>query len=179
MKPESAMEKKEIEVATSKTASPIFVEAEKLIEQMQKLTQTIGKRAYEFFESRGRDFGYELEDWFRAESELLRPVPVDLKDNNDRYILTAEVPGFKPTDIKISAEANRIIVEGKIDEATEEKKEETVFSERRRNHFFRSLNLPAKIDPDKVTASIKNGILEIILPKAPAKEAVGVEVKAG
>lgn len=179
MKPESAMEKKEIEGATGKTASPIFVEAEKLIDQMQKLTQTIGKRAYEFFESRGRDIGYELEDWFRAESEFLRPVPVDLKDKDDRYILTAEVPGFKPTDIKISAEANRIIVEGKIDEAAEEKKEKTVFSERRSNHFFRSLHLPEKIDPDKVSASIKDGILEIDLPKAPTKEAVGVEVKAG
>ncbi|QQS45469.1 MAG: Hsp20 family protein [Acidobacteriota bacterium] len=173
MKPESAITKKETE---GRAGSPIFVEAEKLIEQMQKLTQTIGNRAYEFFESRGRELGNELEDWFRAEAELLRPVPVDLKDLDDRFVLVAEAPGFKPTDIKISAEADRIILEGRIEEVGEEKAEKTIFSERRSNHFFRSLNLPVKINPDKVTASLKEGVLEVVLPKAPAREAVEVKV---
>ncbi len=174
MKPESAITKKETE---GRAGSPIFVEAEKLIDQMQKLTQMIGNRAYEFFESRGRELGNELEDWFRAEAELLRPVPTDLRDLDDRFVLVAEVPGFKPNDIKISAEADRIILEGRIEEVEEEKAEKTIFSERRRNHFFRSLTLPAKIDPNKVTASIKDGMLEVVLPKTPTP--VGVEVKVG
>ena len=55
-------------------ASPIFVEAEKLFEQMKEFSQLVGRRAYEFFEARGREFGHDLEDWFRAESELMRGV---------------------------------------------------------------------------------------------------------
>ncbi len=57
-------------------ASPIFVDAEKLFERMKEFSQSVARRAYEYFEARGREFGHDLEDWFHAESELMRRVPV-------------------------------------------------------------------------------------------------------
>ncbi|MDX2029505.1 MAG: Hsp20 family protein [Blastocatellia bacterium] len=161
------------------TSSPIFVEAEKLLEQMQKLTQSVAQRAYEFFEERGRMIGHELEDWFRAEAELLRPLPIEMKEDENRFTVRAEVPGFKAEEIKISAEPRQLLIEGKCEKAEQEETEKVVYSERRSNHFCRSLHLAAEIDPAGVSASIKDGVLEIVLPKVPEKQPVGVEVKVG
>ncbi len=174
MQTQKAMQTKE------SASTPIFVEAEKLIEQMQKLTQSIAHRAYEFFEERGRMIGHELEDWFRAEAELLRPLPVEMTEDETQYLVRAEVPGFKAEEIRISAEPERLLIEGKC-EMAEEKEEagKVLFSERRSNHFCRSFRLSAEIDPAKVSASLKDGVLEVTLPKTPVKEPVGIEIKAG
>src|SRR5262249_19916182 len=61
-------------------ASPIFVEAEKLFEQMKEFSQSVERRAYEYFEARGREFGHDLEDLVRAESGLMRRVPLEVKE---------------------------------------------------------------------------------------------------
>ena len=72
-----------LQPSESKPANePLFVEAEKLLDQMRELSQSIGRRAYEFFETRGREFGHDMEDWFRAESELLRRVPVAISETD-------------------------------------------------------------------------------------------------
>jgi HSP20 family protein len=176
---EVAMQTQKAIEPTKSTTGPIFVEAEKLVEQMQKFTHTVAKRAYEFFEERGSQIGYELEDWFRAEEELLRPVPFELKEDEKQLTVWAETPGFKADEIKISAEPQRLLIEGKTEERKEEKSENTVFSERRSNQFYRALALAAEIDPAQATASLKDGILEIQLPKIPVKQAVDVNVKEG
>lgn len=160
------------------TEKPIFVEAEKLINRMEEVTRTIAQRAYEFFEERGRRIGNELDDWFRAESELMRYVPTTMTETEQQFTFKAEVPGFKANEIKISAEPRQLMIEGESEQTTEETSEKVVFSERRTNRFCRSFGLSAEIDPSKVTANLKDGVLEIILPKAPVREAVGVEIKA-
>lgn len=157
--------------------SPVFVEAEKLFDQMREFSHSIARRAYEFFEARGRQFGNELEDWFRAESELMRTVPVEVKENEDKITVRAEVPGFAANEIKVSVEPKFLVISGKSEKSTEEKKEQTVLSEFRSKHFIRELKFPAEVDPAKAMATLKDGILELVLAKAVASKAVDVEVK--
>ena len=171
MKPQQALEPKSVE-------TPIFVEAEKLINRMEEMTKAVAHRAYEFFEERGRQFGSELEDWFRAESEFMKTVPATMKDEEKQFTVQIEVPGFKANEIKISVEPKRLIVEGNSEQNTEEKNEKVVFSERRANQFCRSFKLPAEIETDKVTANLKDGLLDITLPKMPVREPVGIEIKS-
>jgi HSP20 family protein len=159
-------------------ASPIFVEAEKLFEQMKEFSQSIARRAYDFFEARGREFGHDLEDWFRAESELMRRTPVEIKEAENQIIVRAEVPGFTANEIKVSVEPQRLVLSGKSEKTTEEKKELTVLSEFRSNQFCRELRLPAEIDPAKTTAVLKDGVLELVFAKVAEGKAVNVEVKS-
>jgi HSP20 family protein len=158
-------------------ASPTFVEAEKLFEQMKEFSQSVARRAYEYFEARGREFGHDLEDWFRAESELMRLVPVEIKDADGQITVRAEVPGFAADEIKVSVEPLRLVISGKSENTTEEKEEQTLLSEFRSNQFFRELRLPAEVEPDKTTAALKDGVLELAFAKADGSKAVDVEVK--
>ena len=159
-------------------SSPVFVEAEKLIEGAQQLTQEIARRAYGFFERRDRMPGYEAEDWLQAEAEVLRPIPVELKDAGEQLIVNAEVPGFKGDEIRISTEPRLVVIEGNNETSNEEKSTEVVFSERRSNQFFRTLALPVDVDPAKATASLKNGMLEVTLPKSQPSRAATIDVKS-
>jgi HSP20 family protein len=159
------------------SSSPIFVEAEKLFEQMRDFSQSIAHRAYEFFEARGREFGHDLEDWFRAETELMRHVPVEVKETETQIAVRAEVPGFSANEIKVSVEPKRLAISGKSEKQTEEKKEEKVYSEFRSNQFCRELTLPAEVDPAKTAATLKDGVLELALTKVAASQPVNVEVK--
>ena len=157
-------------------SSPIFVEAEKLFEQMKEFSQSVARRAYEYFEARGHEFGHNLEDWFRAESELMRRVPVEVKEADGKITVRAEVPGFAANEIKISVEHQRLVISGKSEKTTE-KKEQTLLSEFRSNQFCRELRLPAEVEPDKTTAVLKDGVLELVFAKAAESKPVAVEVK--
>jgi HSP20 family protein len=158
-------------------ASPVFVEAEKLFEQMKEFSQSVARRAYEYFEARGREFGHDLEDWFHAESELMRRVPVEIKDADGRIMVRAEVPGFAANEIKVSVEPQRLFISGKSEKTAEEEKEQTVLSEFRSNQFCRELRLPAEVKPDKTTAVLKDGVLELVFAKDAESKAVAVEAK--
>jgi HSP20 family protein len=160
------------------TKAPVFVELEKLLTEMKEFTTSVAQRAYEFFEARGRELGHDLEDWFRAETELVRHIPVEIKDTEQNIIVHAEVPGFTANDIKISVEQRQLIVSGKVEATTEEKTEQTVYNERRSQQFYRAMTLPADVDATKVTASLKDGVLELTLPKAAKPEVTNIEVKA-
>ena len=155
--------------------SPVFVEAEKLFEQMKEFSQSVARRAYEYFEARGREFGHDLEDWFRAESELMRRVPVEVKEADGQITVRAEVPGFASDEIKISVEPQKLVISGKSEKTTE--KEQTLISEFRSNQFCRELRLPTKVEPDKTTAVLKDGVLELVFAKAAESKLVAVEVK--
>lgn len=182
MKAQQAMETVQPHNFEKMEEKPLFVEAEKLIERVEELTKAVARRAYEFFESRGRRFGYELEDWFRAESEVLRPVPTTMKEDDSKITIQAEVPGFKANEIKISAEPHRLMIEGCSEQSREQKSEKEaekiVFSERCNSRFYRSFRWDTSIDPAKVTANMKDGLLEIMLPKVATQKPIGVEIKA-
>ena len=181
MKAQQAIETTQPTITERATGSPLFVEAEKLIERMEEATRNVAKRAYEFFEARGRQLGNEFEDWFRAESELLRYIPVTIKEDERQITVQAEVPGFKAEEIKVSAEPQRLLIEGSSEQVSEEKSpeapEKVIFSERRANRFYRSIGLPVEVDPALVAANLKDGVLEITLPKIPTRQPVGVEVR--
>jgi HSP20 family protein len=173
MKPQQA-----IQTAKQQTpSSPIFVEAEKLFDQMKEFSQSVARRAYEYFEARGREFGHDLEDWFRAESDLMRRVPIEIKEIDGRTIVRAEVPGFAADEIKVSVEPQLLVISGKTEEKNEEKNEETLLSEFRSNQFYREVKLPFKVEPDQTTAVLNDGVLELALAKAAEVSPVSVEVK--
>lgn len=102
---------------------------------------------------------------------------VDVSENEDAIIVKAEVPGCKAEDIDISVHGNTMTISGEK-KRQEEKKEKGCYRvERSYGSFRRDLNLPANVDPAKVNAVCKDGVLSITLPKAERAKATKVKVK--
>jgi HSP20 family protein len=153
---------------------------EDLLNRMQEITSSVARRAYEIFENNGRPFGTELADWFKAETELLHPVHIEMAESDNAFKVRAEVPGFSAKEIEISAEPQKLTISGKRETKKEERKDEkTVYTERCSDQIFRMLVLPAEVNADKVTATVKDGVLEIELPKAEPRKKIQIVPKPG
>lgn len=155
---------------------PVFVAAEKMFEKFADVSREIGRRAYDFFRERGGEFGKELDDWFKAENEILRPVPVEITESDSNIFVKAAVPGYKPEEINVSVKDDVLMISGTAEEDKQSEDANTVLREWNSNHFYRQLTLPSNVIADKVVAKITNGMLELTLPKTAAKEETKVAV---
>jgi HSP20 family protein len=102
----------------------------------------------------------------RREEELGAWLPpVDIAEDKDRIVLTAELPGFKENQIEIQMEGGVLTLRGerKFEEEKEGRNYHRV--ERSYGQFVRSFTLPNNVDRDNIKASFSNGLLEIALPK--------------
>jgi HSP20 family protein len=149
-----------------------------LFEQMEDTFKALTRRAYEIFESNGRTFGRDLENWLQAEKELFHPVLVNITESNGSFEVKAEVSGFSEKEIEVGVEPQRLTITGKRETKKEEKKGKTVYAESCSDQILRIVNLPAEIETDKVTATLKNGVLELTLPKAAKANTVRIHPKA-
>ena len=161
------------------TGHPKLVKMEDLLNRMQEITSSVARRAYEIFENNGRPFGTELADWFKAETELLHPVHIEMAESDSAFKVRAEVPGFSAKDIEISVEPQKLTITGKRETKEERKGEKTVYTEHCSGQIFRMLTLPAEVNADKVTATVKDGVLEIELPKAEPRKKIQIVPKPG
>lgn len=144
----------------------LFVSPDEINQYMKTAFDLVARRAYELFENRGSEHGHDSEDWFQAESEIFHPVTIEMEDPGDAYTAFANVSGYRPEDLKISAEPRRLIICGlSCAEATESGRPEEGSNHAER--FFFSISLPTEIDTAAVSADITQDMLEVRLPKAP------------
>lgn len=151
---------------------------ENSIERFQQVFDSIEKRAFEIFNNNGRWFGHDLSDWLQAESEILHPLYLEIAETDEVLTVRAEVPGFTAKELDIRVEGNRLTIAGKHESKEESTKGKTVYSERRANEILRSIYLPSDVDGAKVNATLKDGVLNLELPKAPHAKSVRIEPKA-
>ena len=144
------------------------VDGASVLDRVKELSASIAQRAYEIFESDGRTPGRELDHWFKAEAELLHPIHVEIAESADALAVRAEVPGFKPEDLEVSIEPRRVTITGNRETHAEHRTETIVYTEHCADRIFRALELPAEIDTLKPTATLKDGLLEIVMPKVAA-----------
>jgi HSP20 family protein len=115
-----------------------------------------------------------------AKSETVRGPAVDVRDNGAEFVVTAELPGVSKDDVEIQATPMGLEIRAEARKEREEKDDSYVYRERNYTGFYRRLPLPAEIDPEKVVATLKDGTLEVRLPKqepTPASKAVKVKVQ--
>ncbi|HVA71519.1 MAG TPA: Hsp20 family protein [Candidatus Limnocylindrales bacterium] len=146
---------------------PPFVDFEKLSDHVQELHDSITRRAYELFEHNGYSHGRDLDHWLDAEKEMLHPLPVELTETDDTLTLRAEVPGFRAEDLELSVEPRRLAISGKRETREETKSRRTIYHEHLSNQICRSVELPIEVDPSRADATIRDGVLELSMPKAP------------
>ncbi|MEJ2645212.1 MAG: Hsp20/alpha crystallin family protein [Gammaproteobacteria bacterium] len=90
---------------------------------------------------------------------------VDIKEENDRFVIHADVPGVDPKDIEVNMEGGVLSVKGHRESEKKEERENYKRVERVSGTFYRRFALPDTADAEKVSAKARNGVLEIVIPK--------------
>ena len=141
--------------------------AEDLRGEMQQVQLAITRRAYELFQARGCEHGHDWEDWFRAESELLRPVSVSMSESDDRISVRANVFGFEENEIKVSIEPRCITILGtKQASVTESPGGKVEYIDWYPEQILKLIDLATDVSPEGAVVELQSGLLKIELPKA-------------
>ena len=119
-----------------------------------------GDNLFDTFDNFARDF-------FRSSNTSLPAFRTDIRDDGDKFVLEAELPGFEKGDISLDVKEGILTITAKHQEKEEHKDEKGGYirRERRFGSFSRSFDITG-IDESGITAAYTNGILELRLPKA-------------
>lgn len=131
-----------------------------------QLFNDIRRRAYELFENRGFSApGQDLDDWFRAERELLSCPAAELSENGKQYDVQVALPGFDAKDVEVTATSNEVVVHAKTEHEKKSEEGKVVWTEFGSNEVYRRVTLPGPAVVDRITAKLDKGVLKVSVPK--------------
>lgn len=116
---------------------------------------------------------WDIEPFWRTGKGL----NLDVAETEDEIIVSIDLPGVDPKDIDISLTGDVLTIKGEKKEEAEEKKRNYHRMERRYGSFSRSVALPPAADPEKVSASYKDGVLKITLGKKEEAKAKSIKIE--
>ncbi len=138
--------------------SDIFDEIYRMQEEMDRM---FNEFMYPSRQLVPRSAGEEV----KPEVPSVRKAIVDVQETDKDIIVTAELPGVEREDIELNATTERLEIQVKKKEEQKEEKEGYHVYGSRYIGCYRNVSLPAAVDPEKVKATHKNGVLEVVLPK--------------
>jgi HSP20 family protein len=105
-------------------------------------------------------------------------VDVDVRDAGDRYVVTADLPGCESDDVDVRLEDDTLHVDADFETGSETAEGDYIRRERTHRSVSRAVTLPRPVDADGVTATCRNGVLTVDLPKAePDADATAIDVE--
>jgi HSP20 family protein len=136
---------------------------------LTSLRQEMDRLFDRFLEPSRADEFFSLGEWAPS---------LDLTETKDALVAKVEVAGIDPKDIQVSLQEGVLTIRGEKKQEKEEKDARQHRVERSYGAFTRAIRLPLAVDGEKVTASFKNGLLTVTLPKAAAARASAIPIKA-
>lgn len=104
---------------------------------------------------------------------------VDVKEESDRFVIYADLPGIDPQEVEVLMDKGILSIKGERRSETRAETERFSRVERRYGSFHRRFALPDSADPEGVSASGSNGVLEITIPKRPETTPRRIQVGGG
>ena len=128
----------------------------------------------ELIERMNRQFG-ELSGGFERQG-MLSDVSVDVADQGDQLVVTADLPGFSGDDIDLRVERETLTISAEYESEESEETAQFHRQERRHESVRRQLPLPEAVDAENASASYNNGVLTVTLPKLDPESASGYRI---
>lgn len=112
----------------------------------------------------------------RSLIEVAESFSIDLSETENTLTVKTELPDIKPEDIEISVTEDTLTLKGETSKEAIESAEGYRKIEKRSRRFSKTVSLPCRVLTEGVKATLKNDVLQIVLPKSKPKEARGVKI---
>ena len=103
---------------------------------------------------------------------------IDMYEDKDNIIIETQLAGIKPEDVQISIDNDILCIKGESEHKSEVDEKNYYRKEIRRGSFYRSVQLPAHMQGDKAKAIAEDGVLKIVIPKAPEAKPKTIKIEA-
>jgi len=126
-----------------------------------------------------RVFDSRLSPWGEGGTDLLEGTGgprIDIYEDDENVVVNADLPGMKKEDIDISITGDVLTLKGEKKQEEEVKEENYHRIERSYGSFQRSITLPAPVEADKIKATYRDGVLEMVMPKRPEVKPKKIDV---
>jgi HSP20 family protein len=120
----------------------------------------------------------QWQDMAMANAPAWAPA-LDISERKDAYLVTVELPGVKLDDLTITLEDGLLTIQGERQFAQDSSDQQFHRVERRYGAFRRSITLPAHVQADAVQATVEDGVLQILVPKAEEAKPKRIQVRPG
>jgi HSP20 family protein len=116
-----------------------------------------------------RDMTDWMDQFFEGDLPIMRgermwQPAVEVREHDNQILISADLPGIDPKDVKIEAEDNTVVIQGERKREHQEDREGYRRSERFYGSFFRAIPLPEYAKIDDAKAEFRNGVLEVTVP---------------
>ena len=126
------------------------------------------------------DFDKVLDSFFEDSNDFEFQNPaVDVREEEDKYILEADLPGLTEKDIEVKVDDKLLTVSSVKKEKEEEKKNGWLIRERKESSFSRSFVIPENADRENIKAEFKNGVLSLEIEKKAALKPKNIKIQIG
>ena len=132
-----------------------------IVGDLNRLHDEISRQAYDLFRHHEGFLTSALEDWLRAERDLVWQPAIELRQTDGQFELEAAVAGVDPRDLNVQVAPEDILITARGEHHHEAKRGTVHVCEFAAGRLFRSVHLPERIDPDSVKAELRNGLLRL------------------
>jgi HSP20 family protein len=165
------------DVTVQKVKGPVK-EPLPIFEELAKRFEEVRNHAFDLFEKRGRELGHGLEDWLKAEKDVMGWNAAEMKEKDGAYNIEVTLPGFETKDVEVTATPAEIILHALAKHEKKAEEGKILWTEFGSNEVYRRFEAPETIDPDRVTAKLEKGLLKITAQKMGVAKEKTVKVAA-
>jgi HSP20 family protein len=156
---------------TTMTSWDLFEDLRSAQDELLRMNRAYGQRL--------SPAGYSGQ-WFDPSASTQAWAPaLDISERKDAYLVTVELPGVKAEDVEITLEDGLLTIQGERHPAGDPAAEKLHRAERRYGPFRRLITLPRHVQADVIEATAHDGVLQILVPKAPEMHAKRIQVQRG
>lgn len=165
----TAAEEKESKAVTVKKPAEIVSRADDFERWFDRMVEDFWRRPFPSL--------LAPERWWPARAISMRMPSLDVYEEKDAMVVKAELPGMKKEEIEVNLAGQTLTIKGEKKQEEEVKEEDYYRRERSYGSFARSVELPCEVKSDQITASFKDGVLEIRMPKTEEAKKKAITVK--
>lgn len=153
-----------------------FRTVDSVLDEIEAMQHRVAERAQKIFRERGGSFGHAIDDWLKAERETVWRPALEVRRTKDALVIEAAVAGLDPKQFDVRVTPTELLLAANVRHSDREQDGEVVLCEFVNGPLFRSYKLPEPIDPSRVSAEYRNGLLRVVAPLA--HPATKVEIQA-
>jgi HSP20 family protein len=112
-----------------------------------------------------------------SSSQHVSNLAIDIRQNDDAYVIEASVPGFAPENIEVTVDDDVLTIKGSLDLQTQQGHGGYLHRERRRSSVYRQVALPAEARTEEISAGFEHGVLTVTVPRSKKPEPRRIPVR--
>jgi HSP20 family molecular chaperone IbpA len=143
-----------------------FRTVDSIADELEAVQKRIAARALQLFRDRGAAWGKAVDDWLAAEQETIWRPSMEVLRTKDAFVVRIAVAGVAPSQLNLRVTPGELLLTAELHHTHEDDEGEPLVCEFASGPLFRSYQFAAPVDPDRVTAECRNGLLQIVAPLA-------------